>query len=116
MLLDPCEPTPIAPITILSLGGSLPPMPKAVEGMICGRINAPVATVADLFRKSLLVDLSNIAINFKLLILVVDIYTFTGVLGIGVSNTMSTGPNSILVGPRSISDFIMASQVTNCPV
>jgi hypothetical protein len=43
----PCEPTPIEPITIRSLGAMLPPRPKAAEGMIWGSTNEPATMAAD---------------------------------------------------------------------
>ena len=57
MLLLPWEPVPMAPITSRLLGESLPPIPKAVEGMICGRMRVPTDATAEFFRKVLLFEL-----------------------------------------------------------
>jgi hypothetical protein len=39
------------------LGASRPPIPNAVEGMICGSTMAPTDATADFFKKDLLVEL-----------------------------------------------------------
>jgi hypothetical protein len=56
---------PIAPITILSLGAIIPPIPNAEEGIICGITKAPAATVAVLLTKSLLDVLFAILIDLS---------------------------------------------------
>src|SRR5450759_3174089 len=57
MLLIPCDPTPIEPITILSLGAIFLSIPKADEGIIWGSTIAPATSAAERFTKSLLDDL-----------------------------------------------------------
>jgi len=47
----PCEPTPIDPITILSLGGVTPFIPKADDGMMFGMIIAPATAESEFRRK-----------------------------------------------------------------
>jgi hypothetical protein len=47
----------MAPITNRLPGANLPPIPNAVEGMICGRTIAPTDATAEFFRKVLLFDL-----------------------------------------------------------
>jgi hypothetical protein len=44
-------------MTIRLLGASLPPIPKAVDGMIWGRISVPADATAEFLKKVLLFEL-----------------------------------------------------------
>ncbi len=55
MLLVPCEPVPIAAITILSLAAVNPFFPKAEPGIILGKTITPAAADNEFLMKSLLV-------------------------------------------------------------
>jgi hypothetical protein len=47
----------MAPMTIRLLGARRPPIPRAVEGMICGRMSVPADATAEFFKKVLLFEL-----------------------------------------------------------
>src|SRR5512133_3748475 len=61
----PCDPVPMQPITMRSLGATFLPIPKAEDGMICGITNVPATRAAERFTKFLLVDLSAMINNYK---------------------------------------------------
>jgi hypothetical protein len=63
-LLIPCDPVPIEPITMRSLGAIFPPIPKADDGIICGSTKVPATAAADRLTNCLLDDLFVISIFF----------------------------------------------------
>jgi len=73
MSLFPCEPAPISPKTTRSLGGNLPPIPRAEDGIICGTTKAPATAAADLLTKSLLDDLCDILFSLSKVIIKVSL-------------------------------------------
>ena len=62
MLLMPCEPTPIEPIIIRSLGGTTPFIPIADEGIMCGSTIVPATNESEFLKKFLRVLLFSISV------------------------------------------------------
>jgi hypothetical protein len=54
-------------------GGSLPPIPRAEDGIICGTTKAPATAAADLLTKSLLDDLCDILFSLSKVIIKVSL-------------------------------------------